>query len=985
MFKKILFLILVILCICGMFIRAQAQSYLGQIQKAIAEKGLHWTAGKTSVSDLSEEQKKNLCGLIIPPEVKARFDELNKLPPPSLSEFGKQTRWDWREHNGVTPVKNQGNCGSCWDFAATGALESMVKIYTSATVLDLSEQQVLSCNTSGGNCNGGWMQYAYEVFLNYGAIMEGNMPYQASDQVPCTQNSWQPIVDIRGWTDIANNVPTIKNALAAGPIAVAMSVFGDFYLYTGGCYVNAGGSYLGEHAVLIIGWEDTLCGGQGGWIVKNSWGAGWGESGFFKIGYGDCNIGYAGQLLDYVPDFCDWTDYGAGDGPYSVFCADLDGDGDLDLAVANQWSDNVSILKNNGDGTFQSAVNYGAGYYRPECVFCADLDGDGDLDLAVANSGGPPPYHYVSILKNNGDGTFQSAVKYGAGDSPHSIFCADLDGDIDLDLVVANAGIKNVSILKNNGDGTFQSAVNYGAGDSPWSVFCADLDGDNDLDLAVANASSDNVSILKNNGDGTFQSAINYGVGDGSQSVFCADLDGDGDLDLAVANGNSNNISILKNNGDGTFQSAVNYGVEDYPTSIFCADLDGDTDLDLAVTNAFTANVSILKNNGHATFQSAVNYGTGGGPHSVFCADLDGDGDLDLAVANAYSDNLSILSNCGQGFHPTGIDLVLELWGSGRARPGFDKEYALRYSNIKPTVAYNVTLTLTLPSQVTYLSSTPPGSVSNNVVTWNLGTLSGAGFASVRVNVPSSVPAGTNLTASGDISTTDPDENPNNNNDTETEIVVTSWDPNDKDAQPWGGGSNHYILPHQTLKYTIFFENVDTATAEAIDIMIEDTLDQNLDWSTLSVGPMSHADKCFFSFNSSDGVISWFCDSIMLPPNHIPPEGEGYVSFSIKPDSGLAFGTQIKNRAYIQFDFNPWMAAPDSGPVIRTIGVYGDANGDGVINGADVAYLINYLFVGGPAPQPWEAGNVNCDSFINGADVAYLINYLFIGGPSPGC
>ncbi|HEX9913042.1 MAG TPA: FG-GAP-like repeat-containing protein, partial [candidate division Zixibacteria bacterium] len=82
----------------------------------------------------------------------------------------------------------------------------------------------------------------------------------------------------------------------------------------------------------------------------------------------------------------------------------------------------------------------------------------------------------------------------------------------------------------------FDTRIDYGAGDDPYSVFCADLDGDTDLDLAVANYNSGNVSILKNNGDGTFQDTVNYGVGDYPQSIFCADLDGDTDLDLAVAN-----------------------------------------------------------------------------------------------------------------------------------------------------------------------------------------------------------------------------------------------------------------------------------------------------------------------------------------------------------------------------------------------------------------------------------------------------------------
>jgi ankyrin repeat protein len=112
---------------------------------------------------------------------------------------------------------------------------------------------------------------------------------------------------------------------------------------------------------------------------------------------------------------------------------------------------------------------------------------------------------------------------------------------------VANDGSDNVSILKNNGDGTFQAKVDYGAGNGPGEVCCGDLDGDTDLDLAVTNLDSDNISILKNNGDGTFQAKVDYGAGDFPGSFICADLDGDTDLDIAGLNVLSDNVFILLN------------------------------------------------------------------------------------------------------------------------------------------------------------------------------------------------------------------------------------------------------------------------------------------------------------------------------------------------------------------------------------------------------------------------------------------------------
>ena len=145
------------------------------------------------------------------------------------------------------------------------------------------------------------------------------------------------------------------------------------------------------------------------------------------------------------------------------------------------------------------------------------------------------------------DPLFGPPVNYGVGDSPFSVFSAELDGDGDYDLAVANWYSNNVSILKNNGDGTFQVAVIYGVGQWPNSLFCTDLDIDGDFDLTVANYGSNNVSVLLNNGDGTFGPADNYPCGIGSVSVFSIDLDSDRVNDLVVADHGSDSISLLIN------------------------------------------------------------------------------------------------------------------------------------------------------------------------------------------------------------------------------------------------------------------------------------------------------------------------------------------------------------------------------------------------------------------------------------------------------
>lgn len=340
-------------------------------------------------------------------------------------------------------------------------------------------------------------------------------------------------------------------------------------------------------------------------------------------------------------------------------------------------------------------------------------------------------------------------------------------------------------------------------------------------------------------------------------------------------------------------------------------------------------------------------------------------------------------------------DLFAEIYDPGDVRPGFDLYFFFLWTNIGSNPAENCTLRILLPSQMVFhelyesLGVPFPGySWSGDTIMVPLGTINPSdwhgGDVYAHGNLPETVPAGDTLVCEMWLTSSTPDEDDDNNYVLHLTEVVSSIDPNDKLAYPMGKGISHAIKADQRLEYIIRFENMPEATAEAIYIRVVDTLDQKLDWGSFATGTLSHPDVCDFEFNPYTGVIMWFCDSIMLPPNVTAPEGEGYVSFSVSVEPDIQPKSQIKiaNMASIRFDYNAWIKTPE---VIRTIFFYGDANGDGVINVGDVVYLVNYLYRSGDPPIPEEAGDCNCDGIVNIGDVVYLVNYLYRNGDPPDC
>jgi hypothetical protein len=362
------------------------------------------------------------------------------------------------------------------------------------------------------------------------------------------------------------------------------------------------------------------------------------------------------------------VNYNGGDSPFHMAVGDLNGDGKLDLVIANYYSNNISILFGNGDGTFRNAVFYAVGH-EPNFVGIGDVDGDGKVDLVVLNHQDQD----FSILFGNGDGTFRGTPLFLTSTQPTFIGGADLRGSGKPDVIIANQFQDTLSILLNNGNGTFQppTQVNVERPDHTQEgtiAFAAgDFNGDGKADIAVADYFSGRVSILLGNGDTTFQTPVVYPTAKDPSFVAVGDFNADGKLDLAVANlGDApgtgttlGSVSILMGNGDGSFQPAVNLTAGSHPRVVAVGDFNGDGKLDLAVVNygdpsivGDAGDVEILLGNGNGTFQTPIKYVVGMNPNYLALGDFNGDGHMDMVVSTrgpSFSYNIAVLMGTGTG------------------------------------------------------------------------------------------------------------------------------------------------------------------------------------------------------------------------------------------------------------------------------------------------------------------------------------------------
>ncbi len=350
-----------------------------KLQAAIELSGASWQAGETSMTRLSDDQKRLRLGYVPGPN-EPTFEEQEQIAKINQEVFksarfkGEITAYpasfDLRTGGFVTPVKDQGGCGSCVSFGTVATIEATMRRIRNnpALAIDLSEAQLFYCyaRSQSRNCGNGWWVAPAMDSAKTGLALEASYPYTAGDQ-NCSNlaTNWQSsAVKISGWHEIKSTAD-MKDWLAnRGALAACFTVYNDFYSYANGIYRHVAGDVVGGHCVSIVGYNDT----EGYWIAKNSWSANWGESGFFRIAYGQCGI------------------------DSSMFA--------VDGIVETGWLSNVKILglwTNNADRNAYVYVSEGIGWRR-----LSDASDQANLDMLIQLGASKAADHAVSLYQENG-------------------------------------------------------------------------------------------------------------------------------------------------------------------------------------------------------------------------------------------------------------------------------------------------------------------------------------------------------------------------------------------------------------------------------------------------------------------------------------------------------------------------------------------------------------------------------------------------------
>ncbi|WP_298427328.1 T9SS type A sorting domain-containing protein [uncultured Kordia sp.] len=633
----------------------------------------------------------------------------------------------------------------------------------------------------------------------------------------------------------------------------------------------------------------------------------------------------------------------------SLIAVDIDGDTDMDIVSASSFDDKIAWYQNDGSGNFSTEQIVSDVSNNTRILKSADLDGDMDTDLVAVDIINKRIVWYENI---NGLGSFSAAQIISDGlNNVYVMIVADIDTDGDADIIINSP----FSWYENDGQGAFSTPQIIVPNNPMKYIVALDFEGDSDIDLVGANSNGIIRKYENTDGQGTFSEMEVIVEAPLTRSLEVIDIDGDNDMDIVgsfLSGVNQEEVRIFKNyNGTFTFPNLI----ADQMTlsDITTGDFDGNGTMDILFSEnhpstgegkiAWLANLGVLEN--HISGTVTYDYNNDGCDindypvtnllvnssvnNAFFTTFTDANGTFEIAVSEG---NVSTTASIGLPdyfvatpvTHTTSFngssntddtanfcitatnqadDLNVVLYPLSETRPGFDTSYELVYSNIGTQPASGtVTLVFDAAMMNFIMASTSPDTQTGDTLTFNFSDLLPFETRTITINTNILPPPTTNigelLTTTVSINPTTSDATPDNNTFELVQTLIGSYDPND--IVVLEGDEITVDQADDYLHYIIRFQNV--GTASAINVRVENIIDQGLDLTTLQVESMSHNGR----IDILDGIQTVFTfENINLASSTInEPESHGYIAYKIKPRPNSSVGTIFRNSASIFFDFN---------------------------------------------------------------------------------
>ncbi len=361
-----------------------------------------------------------------------------------------------------------------------------------------------------------------------------------------------------------------------------------------------------------------------------------------QVGYGSDALlsdGLGGAIG--TGEFSDFGAFGVGSNPSSINAGDFNGDGNVDILVANQADDTLTLRLGIGNGSFHEGTIISTGD-NPTSVKSSDFNNDGILDIATLNTFD----NEVNIYFGHGDGTFTSASTLISDPNSTTLLAEDLNNDGYADIIMGGYN-DTLELFINNRNGTFAESTLTAPlplGEATF-ISVADFNGDGNVDIATGGDFDLSIAVISGNGDGTFNTAASYSTNGVIVNLEAADLNNDGHIDLI------SDRDILLNDGEGNFGTAQSYASGTH-VDIVVGDFNGDGMKDIGAAN-FGNSFNTYIGNGDGSFDLLEVYTTGANSQRIITSDLNNDGVLDLGLVNNVDNNFDIfLAHTNDGVAP---------------------------------------------------------------------------------------------------------------------------------------------------------------------------------------------------------------------------------------------------------------------------------------------------------------------------------------------